>query len=321
MKTHAHLDRTRAVTRLAVLSAALLLPAALLLVNLRAADADAERTATPRELYNDGTEKLRAGKFTDAETYFQNAIAVQDPRVQPAALYNLGVTRFKDGDHERTNSPDPERTAAAAAHSMDNAGDAMSTVAAALESDDVNAMVQAYLRGRGAQKDLKNAAAAVKAALETDASVLTKWRRASGDFRSTLELQPADQGALTNADLVDRHIAQLVDKMRPLSSQRGAMSQLGGQLRQMLQKLKGKLPQNIGDQMPGDDGEDDGGDVPPKQLKGGGEEGPVKTGSQAQMTQEEAMRLLNMLRLDQERKLPGGGGEPTKPLDRKGRDW
>ncbi len=182
-------------------------------------------------------------------------------------------------------------------------------------------MVDAYMLGRGARKDLKAATEAVKSAMETYGSVLTKWRRASGDFKSASELKPQDKDSPANADLVDKHIAQLVDRMRPLAASRDGLTQMGEQLRKKMMELKGKMPQNVGAQMPGDDGDEEGGDRSPKQLKGDEQEGPVRNGNQMQLSREEAKQLLNMLRLDSDRKLSIGGDQKTPPPDRRGKDW
>src|ERR1019366_3667922 len=59
----------------------------------------------PRELYNAGTEKLRAGKLSDAETLLESSLTKQDERVQPAALFNLGHVRFAQGNEELKKAP------------------------------------------------------------------------------------------------------------------------------------------------------------------------------------------------------------------------
>ena len=51
-------------------------------------------SATARDFYNAGTRLLAAKKFADAEKMFQAALAAQDERVQPAAMYNVGHARF-----------------------------------------------------------------------------------------------------------------------------------------------------------------------------------------------------------------------------------
>ena len=78
------------------------------------------------------------------------------------------------------------------------------------------AIVDAYLQGRGSRKDLKAAIEAVKQAMESYGTVLTKWQRASGDFKSALEVwNPADADARTNAAAgMDRRIALLVDQLQ-----------------------------------------------------------------------------------------------------------
>ncbi len=307
----------RAFAAILLLAAFVLAPVA----TVHGDEADADHPAKPRELYNNGTQKLREGKLTDAEVLLQDAIASQNARVQPPALYNLGLARYQDGEKERTNAPDPAQLQSSMARTSDTTTDALHAVESALAGDDVQAMVDAYLRGRGARRELKAATEAVKRALDIYSSVLTKWRRASGDFRSSSELAP-DKDAQVNGDLMDRRIAWLVDQIRPLASKRDQLMQMGEQLRKQMEKLKGKIPQNFGDKMPGDDGDnDEDGDKPPKQPKGNnGEEGPVKSGHQMQLSGEEARRLLNMLR-DADRKLPTGGGDQPSPPDRKGRDW
>src|SRR5579863_4597437 len=125
----------------------------------RGSDADSEHS--PRELYNDGTQKLHDGKLMDAEMVLQNAIASQDTRVQPPALYNLGEARFQDGQHEYTNAPEPGRMQAADDHALQNGANALSAADAALASNDLQAMVNAYMQGRGARRELKAATAAV----------------------------------------------------------------------------------------------------------------------------------------------------------------
>src|SRR6266567_5627903 len=50
--------------------------------------------ATPRELFNAGTQQLRGGKLREAEASLETALASQKPALQPVALYNLGHVRF-----------------------------------------------------------------------------------------------------------------------------------------------------------------------------------------------------------------------------------
>ena len=68
------------------------------------------------------------------------------------------------------------------------------------------------MQGKGARKELKAAMAAVKKAMEAHGAVLSRWRRASGDFKSAHELRSSFEDARLNAQVVDRCIAALVDK-------------------------------------------------------------------------------------------------------------
>ena len=289
------------------------------------ADAEADQPKSARELYNEGTQKLREGKLSEAELNLQDAVARQDGRVQPEALFNLGDARFVDGKKELEDGPEPAPLRDASTRASESAQAALRAADEALAGQDLQPIVEAYLRGRGARRDLKGALDAVKRAMEIYNSALTKWRRAAGDFKSAAELQPTNRDAQVNGDLADRYIARLVDQVRLMAALRDGMGQQRQKLRQRMTKLKEKMPSETGQKMAGDDGDDDegdGGDTQPKELKSGQEEGPVKTGSQMQLTREEAKRLLGLLRLDAERRLLLGGSEETaKPKDRKGRDW
>lgn len=285
---------------------------------------ESDRELSPRELYNDGTRKLGEGKLSDAESFLNEAVASQDERIQPAALYNLGLTRFQQGSNELTNAPEPRALDSQSSRASGNGAAAIHDIDNALASDDVSAMVTAYLRGRGARKDLKGAIAAVQQAMETYGVVLAKWRRASGDFHSTVELNSSDTNAQYNADLTDRYIARLVDQMTMMMQRLGLMQQQREELLKKMGQLKGRIPDQSGTPMLGDNGDDDEdeGKKTPKQPELGDQEGPVKNGHEMQWTPEEARQLLNLLQLDKDRQLyMGGSDEKDKNRDRKGRDW
>jgi hypothetical protein len=75
----------------------------------------------------------------------------------------------------------------------------------ALASEEVQKMVAAYLRGRGAKKELRAALSSVQRAMEAHVKTLLKWRRSLGDFQSALELNPADTNARTTRKSSARH--------------------------------------------------------------------------------------------------------------------
>src|SRR5580698_9176511 len=112
---------------------------------------------TPREFYNDGTRKLREGKWHEAETSLQVAVASQNDKVQTAALYNLGEVRFRQGQQELSNAPPGNDLSAKSQHAEQTGAAAIHAADDALAGDDLQALIAAYQHGRGAQKELKGA--------------------------------------------------------------------------------------------------------------------------------------------------------------------
>jgi Arc/MetJ family transcription regulator len=281
-------------------------------------------TRTPREFFNAGTRQLQAGKWREAETALQTAAPADNAVVQPGALYNLGHVRFEQGADILKKAPDGDSTRQRADAAADLGQSAIRAADAALASDQVDALVRAYLQGRGARKELKAAAEAVKKALTAYAGVLSRWQRSSGDFKSAHEMQPALTNAQFNAEVVDRRIAALVDQQQMMMQSGQCAGDKMDDLKKKLDQLKGKIPDGM---LPkctdGDEDEEDDGDKPrePKKEDGPGQERPAKRGLEIQITEEDALRLLESFQLDGNRKLPMGGNEQGKPVDRKGRDW
>lgn len=276
---------------------------------------------SPRGFYNQGTQWLKDGKWRDAETALQTAVASNDEKVQPAALYNLGHVRFQQGAEALKEAPDAgaakQRGDAAAAW----ADRAISAADAALASRDVNAIVRAYMQGRGARKELKAAMEAVEKALEEHGAVLRRWQRSSGDFKSAHELRSSFQDAKFNAEVVDRHIAELVDTQELLMQCMQCMGGKRNDLKEKMQELKEKMPEGLQHMDDGEEEDEEDGDKPPEEPKEGQKEKETREGKEMALTWEEAMRLLESLNLDSNRKLPMGDKEKSDPKDRKGRDW
>ena len=103
-------------------------------------------------------------------------------------------------------------------------------------------MINAYLEGRGARHDLKEAQKAVSAAMESYGKTLDQWLRASDDFKGAAELNPTDTNAAYNAEIVDQGIAKLVDSVRKMQEMMGAMGQKKQDLASLLTKMKGQIP-------------------------------------------------------------------------------
>jgi tetratricopeptide (TPR) repeat protein len=280
---------------------------------------DTPSPETPRECFNAGTQLLRAGKLREAEAYLESALASQQERLQPSALYNLGLVRFGQGVAELKKGPAAKPTAARGQAVIEQADDAIRQANEALAGNDVQKMVAAYMRGRGMRKELKAATEAVRRALQVFGSVLAKWERSSGDFKSALELNDADTDARNNAQVLDRCIAKLVDSLRELQQIANGLGDKKQQLGEAMKQLKGRIP--APDMPPGAAGDEEEDEDKPLGPKPGEEEGPSKDGQEMPLTREQAAWLLDGYRLDSERRLPMGQGSSGEPRERSGKTW
>lgn len=270
---------------------------------------------TAREFFNAGTRMLRAGKLREAESYLQTALTRQDESLQPAALYNLGHARFAQGVEELKQASDAKQTTERARTAAWSGEAAIQSADQALASKDVGRMVEAYMQGHGARKELNSALKAVREALKIYAGVLLKWQRASGDFKSAAELNPADTNAQHNAEIVDRHIARLIDQIRQMQQAAAAAAQMKQQLGEKMKQLRGQIPDDM--MPPGAPGEGEEDEDMPEGPLPGMTEGASKPGDELKLSPEDAARMLDGYRLDGERRLPMGegqdGGKPRDP--------
>ncbi|HTL18764.1 MAG TPA: hypothetical protein VL793_16120 [Patescibacteria group bacterium] len=285
----------------------------------RATESQSQPPSTPREFYNFGTRELRAGKLREAEASLETALASQEALLQPPSLYNLGHVRFGMGIEELKKGPAAKPTSERAHSATQSAEEATRDANEALASDDVQRMVNSYLRGRGARRELKAATQAVKRALQSYGNALGKWQRSSGDFKSTVELNGKDDEAQANADAVDRYIARLVDSIREMQQAASAMGNKSDELKEKMKQLKGRIP--APDMPPGAAGDDDEDDDAPKGQQEGQKEGSTKEGEEMSLSPEQASWLLNGFKLDSEHRLPMGQESTAQPKDKSGRTW
>lgn len=272
---------------------------------------------TPREFYNAGTELLKNGKLGQAEDYLERAVASQILQLQPPALYNLGQVRAAEGSDALKNGPDAQRTAMRGESAAVYANEASHEADQAISNHDLQKMIEAYVRGRGAHRELREAMKAVQNAMQTHGDVLSKWQRASGDFKSAVELEGTDTNAQFNADAMDKAIAKLVDKMNRMQQSAAMMAQAQKRLNEMMQKLQGMIPKDM--MPPGAPGDDD--DDMPFGFKKGMKEGPTREGQEMKLSREEAGRILDGFRLGENRHLSMGAEQAGKLEKRSGRDW
>jgi len=288
------------------------------------APASAARTemaapATPREFYNAGTEQLRVGKLREAEAFLETAMSSQQEKLQVPALYNLGHVRFAQGIEVLKKSPPAGPSLARGRAATQRADEAIRKLDEALAGNDVPQLVAAYLHGRGARKELKAATEAVRRALTIHGAALARWQRSSGDFKSVLELQPPDADSEHNAEVVDRCIAKLVDSLREMQACANGMGDKKNQLGDKMKQCKGRIPGK--DMPPGAAGEDEEDEEFPFGPKPGQEEAASKDGQEMTLSQEQAGWVLDGFKLDGERRLPMGQGEPAQPRDRNRPTW
>ena len=280
---------------------------------------------TARGFYNAGTEKLRAGKWSDAESLLASSLAKQDERVQPAALFNLGHVRFAQGNEELKKSPAAATTSKRSQAAGEAGTGAIQKAADALASNDVQQMVEAYFAGRGVRKEMRAATEAVQRAMETHGKTLSKWRRSLSDFKSAAELNPTDTNAVHNAEIVAQAIAKLVDSMKQMQQSAAGLNGKKSELGELLKQLKGRIP--APNAPPGaageEDEEGDGGERPmPESLSGLQEHDDTGGGQEMELkiSPEKAGELLSGLQPDG-KPLPMGQGEAGKPKDRSKRIW
>jgi hypothetical protein len=271
---------------------------------------------TDRDAYNQGTAKLREGDLTTAEMLLYSAVTGNDEQVQPTALYNLGLARFALGAEALEKGPDSKVAGRRAVDASAGADSALQEGLTALQRNEQDAMVRAYLRGRGARRQLKEAMKGLQEALTVYGNVLSRWQRASGDFHSTAELRPQDDDAAHNAGVVDRHLAKLVDSVQQMQMIMQGLGEQKEGLEQLLEELAGKIPDRMGDPGPGEDGDDW-----PEGPEPGMEEGKGRDGNEIPISPEDAGRLLESFQLDRDRTLPMGFEKNAKPTDNQGKNW
>ena len=274
--------------------------------------------STPREYYNAGARELGAGKLREAEAFFEIALNSQNERLQTPALYNLGHVRFSQGVQELKKGPSAATSTSLSRMSEEQGDAALRAADEALESNDVQKMVAAYMNGRGKRREIKAAKEAVLQALKAHRATLAKWERSSGDFKGALELDAAQADARLNADIVDRRIAQLIDSLQEVQKCMSTCSGMCDKLGNKLKQLKGRIP---GSQMPPGAGQDDEDEDALAGLPPGQKEAPSKQGKEMSLSPEQAAWLLDGFRLDSERKLPMGQSASAEPRDRSRKTW
>jgi tetratricopeptide (TPR) repeat protein len=287
-----------------------------------AGETNAPPPASGRDFYNAGTRLLKDKKFADAERMFQAALGAQDDQIQPLALFNVGDTRFEAGLDRLKQGPDAQKASAQGEAALMAGRHALSQGESALAANDLDRMVSAYLEGRGARRQLRAAEKAVAAAMETYGKTLEQWLRAADDFKSAVELNPADTNAAHNAAIVQKGIAQLVDSLRNMQGLAGMMNMQGQDLGKMMGKLKGAMPGQNAPPGPAGEGDEDDEGTKPDSLAGQKEDAG-RQGDEMRLTlsPDQASQILNGLSLDGTRRLDMSDKEGKPSANKNGRNW
>lgn len=278
---------------------------------------------TARDCYNAGTKKFAAGKLDEAEALLQNALDRQDEALQPVTLYNVGHVRFAQGVAELKKAPAQKSVQPRCDQAVNTGADAIDSIVAALASDNMQTLVAAYQRGRGAKRNLNDAFAAIRLALEAHGRTLEKWRRALQDFRGSAELGLPGTNATHNAEVVEQAIAKLVDADRKNQMCAMNVGNTAAKLDALMKQLKGKIPKGQLGSAPGD--EEDGDEpnfITVEQSRGLREAGAIEgKEKEFSLSPEEVGRLLNDFMPPNRRLSMSQQESKTKPKDSKRSDW
>ena len=279
-----------------------------------------------RELYNDGVAKLGKGELRDAEMSLRKAAGAEVETVQPLALYNLGHVRFRQGEETLKGEGNRGQLLDSSAAAIAVAEEAIRGGARALENDALQEIIAAYLDARAARKDLRFSRDETSRTMGLIGSAMERWRRSVGDFHSALELDAANGDAKTNAEVVERKIAELLKFKKELEQKSEQVAEEREKIKEMMKKMRGKIPKEM--QRESDDEEDDDEEEEKKEEPKPGEKQQQRIGSDREVSPDMARWLKETMKrrtMSLGTKQEGEGFKPTeeqrKPQQRKGRNW
>ena len=279
-----------------------------------------------RELYNDGVAKLGKGELRDAEMSLRKAAGAEVETVQPRALYNLGHVRFRQGEETLKGEGNRGQLLDSSAAAIAVAEEAIRGGARALENDALQEIIAAYLDARAARKDLRFSRDETSRTMGLIGSAMERWRRSVGDFHSALELDAANGDAKTNAEVVERKIAELLKFKKELEQKSEQVAEEREKIKEMMKKMRGKIPKEM--QRESDDEEDDDEEEEKKEEPKPGEKQQQRIGSDREVSPDMARWLKETMKrrtMSLGTKQEGEGFKPTdeqrKPQPRKGRNW
>ncbi len=285
---------------------------------------------TARDFYNEGVAKLRDKELRAAESAFRAAAQSNQDAIQPAAAYNLGHVRFAQGKETLKGEGNRAQLLDSSQAAEIVAEEAIKRAQGVVESEELNAIIGAYMQGRAAKKQLRASRDESTRELDIIGSALERWRRSKSDFLSAAELDVTNTDATTNADIVEKHIAKLLDFQKKLKQQTEEAGQAREKLKELMKQLRGKIPKDL--QRESDDEEDDDEDEEKKEdgkkdEPKPGEKQQQRIGGDRQVSPEmarwlkETMKRRTMSVQEGEGEGVRAGTKESKPEQRKGKDW
>ena len=278
-----------------------------------------------RELYNEGVSRLGKGELRDAEMALRRAAGADVEAVQPLALYNLGHVRFRQGEETLKGEGNRQQLLDSSVAACTVAEEAIRNGGRALESEELQAIIAAYMDARAARKDLRFSRDETSRTMALIGSTLERWRRSVGDFHSAVELDGSNGDAKINAGIVERKIEELLKFKKQLEQQGEQVAGKREDIKEMMKKMRGKIPKEM--QRESDEEEDDEDDEKKDEPKPG-EKQQQRIGSDREVSPDMARWLKETMKrrtMSLGTKQEGEGFKPTeeqrKPQQRKGRNW
>jgi tetratricopeptide (TPR) repeat protein len=205
--------------------------------------------------FNAGVSHMAKKDLREAEVALRAAVASNHVSVQPLALYNLGHVRFLQGKETLKGEGNRQQLLDSSAAATALAEEVLRRGSPIAERNDIQELIGAYMEARAARKQLRIVRDENTRELDLIGSALQRWRRAVGDFRSAVELNPSNTDAAFNADVVERHIDALLNFKKKLEQEQEEVGQQREKLTQMMKKMRGKIPKEM--QRGSDEEEDD----------------------------------------------------------------
>ena len=284
---------------------------------------------TARDFYNEGVAKLREKELRAAEGAFRAAAQSNQDTIQPAAAYNLGHVRFAQGKETLKGEGNRDQLLDNSQAAEVLAEEAIKRAQGVVESEELNAIIGAYMQGRAARKQMRASRDESTRELDLIGAALERWRRSKGDFLSAAELDATNADATYNADIVEQHIAKLLEFEKKLKDQNEQAGKVREKLKELMKQLRGKIPKDM--QRESDDEEDD--DEEEEKKEDGKKDEPKpgqkqqqRIGGDRQVSPEMARWLKETMKRRTMSVQEGEGegvraGKETKPEQRKGKDW